>query len=323
MRKRKPRTYTCHTGLIDCVAPIIVNNVFFGSVLGGQVLIAGEQTRDSIDIERISKEFEIPLELLSEAREAIPMVSREYLQDCVDFYNFLANQIAQLGVHRLTQEKLLKESREKFELEQHAKKMELSTIRAQIHPHFLFNTLNTIARMALIEDAPNTEQLIYKLSDLLRYNLKNTEDLPEIAEEISNIKRYLYIQTLRYSDRIDYKIDMDESIMKYRIPSMILQPIIENSMIHGLEPKKDGGLMTITGKMLPDKDLLIKIHDNGIGIKPELLNMLNNFDQSHIGIGINNTNERIRHRFGKNYGINIESEFNKFTTVAIRIPIIK
>ncbi|AKL95135.1 two-component sensor kinase [Clostridium aceticum] len=326
VEKKTPRTYTCHTGLIDCVSPIIVDDHFLGSVLGGQVLIDGEQTRDTIDIKRISKEFEIPINALEKTLHFIPVVSRQYLQNYVDFYNFLANQIAQMGIHRLTQEKLLKESREKFQLEQQAKKMELKTIRAQIHPHFLFNTLNTIARMALIEDAPKTEELIYQLSNLLRYNLKNAEDLPRIKDEISNIKRYLAIQTFRYSDRISYEIDIDESIMEYRIPSMILQPIVENSMIHGLEPKKEGGKITITGKVLPNKDLLIKIDDNGKGIEAELLHMLNNLNdrsEHHTGIGIKNTNDRICHHFGKEYSIKLESQPNTFTTVSIHIPCIK
>ncbi|AOY77132.1 sensor histidine kinase [Clostridium formicaceticum] len=326
VEKKTPRTYTCHAGLIDCVSPIIVNGHFLGSVLGGQVLIDGEQTRDAIDIKGISKKFEIPIDLLEKSLEFIPVVSREYLQNYVDFYNFLANQIAQMGIHRLTQEKLLKESREKLQLEQQAKKMELKTIRAQIHPHFLFNTLNTIARMALIEDAPKTEELIYQLSNLLRYNLKNVEDLPRIRDEITNIKRYLSIQTFRYSDRISYEIDIDESIMEYRIPSMILQPIVENSMIHGLEPKKEGGKITITGKFLSDKDLLIKVSDDGRGIGPKLLHTLNSLSDmpnDHAGIGIKNTSDRIRHHFGKSYSIKIESELDSFTTVYIHIPRIR
>lgn len=318
------RIYRCHTGLMDCVAPIIVNGIFLGSVLGGQVLIEGEQTRDDIDIERLSRELDIPFEELEDKVKYIPVVSYQYLEDAVDCYMFLSNYIAQLGMNKLVQDQFIKESQEKFELERKTKKMELKVIQAQINPHFLFNTLNTIARMALIENAPQTEDLIYKLSDFLRYNLKNIEEFPKIKDEIENVKRYLSIQSLRYSDRITYEIHLDEKIMEYRIPSMTLQPIVENSMVHGLETKKEGGKVVISGQIIDGNKLEIKVSDNGNGIKPDVLNLINRqmngeTDQE-LGIGLLNTHNRIKHYFGKEYGLKIESELNKGTTVYIYLP---
>lgn len=326
MQAKKPRVYTCHTGLIDCAAPIIVNDVYLGSVLGGQVLLKGQQTRDSLDLKRISEEYEIPLEKLKEAAELIEIVESDHLQNYVEFYNFLANYIAQMGLHTLTQEKLLKESEEKIKLEQHAKKMQLKTIQAQINPHFLFNTLNTIARMALVEDAPTTEELIYNLSDLLRYNLRNSEEFPKLEAEIANIKRYLFIQTLRYSDRITYEINIEESLNECRIPTMILQPLVENSLVHGLETKKEGGKITIKGSSNSKKDMLIEISDNGKGIHSSILNLLNNvkdLSDSGLGIGLQNTDSRLKHYFGKDYGLKIESEPGVGTKVCVCIPKLK
>ncbi|MBV7273499.1 PocR ligand-binding domain-containing protein [Clostridium sp. PL3] len=326
MRDKKTRVYNCHTGLIDCAAPIILNDVYVGSVLGGQVLLKGQQTKDSIDLKRISEEYEIPLEKLEEAAKHIEIVESDYLQNCVEFYTFLANYIAEMGLHTLTQEKLLKESEEKVKLEQHAQKMQLKTIQAQINPHFLFNTLNTIARMALVEDAPQTEELIYNLSDLLRYNLKNSEEFPKLADEIANIKRYLSIQTLRYSDRISYEINIEKFLDEYRIPTMILQPLVENSLVHGLETKKEGGKITIKGSTISKKDILIEINDNGKGINSSILNLLNNVDDLSdigLGIGLQNTDSRLKHYFGKNYGLKIESKSNVGTKVYIRIPKLK
>ncbi|WP_411682888.1 PocR ligand-binding domain-containing protein [Clostridium thailandense] len=326
MRDKKTRVYNCHTGLIDCAAPIILNDVYVGSVLGGQVLLKGQQTKDSIDLKRISEEYEIPLEKLEEAAKHIEIVESDYLQNCVEFYTFLANYIAEMGLHTLTQEKLLKESEEKVKLEQHAQKMQLKTIQAQINPHFLFNTLNTIARMALVEDAPQTEELIYNLSDLLRYNLKNSEEFPKLADEIANIKRYLSIQTLRYSDRISYEINIEKFLDEYRIPTMILQPLVENSLVHGLETKKEGGKITIKGSTISKKDILIEISDNGKGINSSILNLLNNVEDLSdigLGIGLQNTDSRLKHYFGKNYGLKIESKSNVGTKVYIRIPKLK
>jgi len=324
VKYRKARIYDCHMGLKDCVSPIFVNDIFLGAVLGGQVLIEGEQTRDSIDLLTIANEFDIPEDDLQEVINQIPLVSQEFLENCFDFYNFLASYFAQMGMHRLTQEKYLRESRDKLRLEQKAKKMELKTIQAQINPHFLFNTLNSIARMALIEDAPQTEELIYNLSDLLRYSLKNIEDFPKIRDEMNNIERYLFIQTLRFSDRISYSISMDESLLDYRIPSMTLQPLVENCLVHGLETKKDGGKVEIYGTINDQHEVVLIIEDNGVGIATELLKRLNQLDSnSSTGIGILNTQERIRHFFGPKYGLRFASIPNVGTRVTVHIPCIK
>lgn len=324
--ERKPRIYDCHMGLKDCVAPIIINEQYFGSVLGGQVLIKGDKSKDTIDTKKIAEEFDLQVDELENVIEKIPIVSQEYLENCIDFYNFLANHFAQMGMHRFTQERLLHEIQAKHVLEQKAKSMELKTITAQINPHFLFNTLNSIARMALIEDAPETEELIYNLSDLLRYSLKNIEEFPVIREEINNVKRYLFIQTLRYSDRITYEIDIEENVLGYRIPSMVLQPIVENAIVHGLEAKKDGGTVIIHGRKVSENEIVIEVKDNGVGIQSDLLKTLNEMDENDIGkigIGLLNTNERIKHYYGMDYGLHIKSVPNVETIVSITLPCMK
>lgn len=187
MKHRKPQIYRCHLGLQDCVAPIIAEGYFLGAVLGGQVL-TDEADRAKIDAERISVEFGLPLQKVREAIGQIPLVSRQYLEDSVNFDTFVANYIAEISMKKMVQEQFLKESRENLLLERKAKTMELKQLQAQINPHFLFNTLNTIARMALIENAPETEELIYNLCDLLHYNLKNVEEFPKIARKSSRLK---------------------------------------------------------------------------------------------------------------------------------------
>jgi ligand-binding sensor protein/anti-sigma regulatory factor (Ser/Thr protein kinase) len=322
MEERQRRIYTCHAGLIDCAAPIIVNDTYLGSVLGGQVLIKGEATREKIDIERISRDFDISLKALKVAVEFIPMVTRDELNSFVECYSLLANYIDQIGSNRLVRERLLTENQEKLMLLEKSQQMKFKTAQAQIHPHFLFNTLNSIARMALFENAPKTEDLIYKLSDLLRYNLKNTNYFHNLREEICNIERYLFIQCFRFSDRMSYEIDMDDFILDCRIPTMVLQPIVENCMLHGLETKKEGGKVEITGH-LSGKDVEIKIIDNGNGIKPEVLQLIRQMGESpeqHSGIGLINTYERLRHHYGDRFSLTIESAEGVGTSVTVRIP---
>lgn len=325
MKTKNPRIYTCHTGLMDSTAPIIVNNYYLGGVLGGQVLIRGKQTRDSINLKKLSKEYEIPIEKLKKVTQSLQLVDIDYLHNCVEFYNFLASYIAEIGIHRITQEKLLRESEEKSKLESQAKKMQLRTIQAQINPHFLFNTLNTIARMALIESAPKTEELIYTLSDLLRYSLRNSEEFPKLSTEIDYTKKYLFIQNMRFSDRMTYSIEMDENILDCRIPAMTIQPIVENSLSHGLDSKTEGGKIIIKGSLTPEKDILIEVSDNGAGIDKNLLVLLNSSEimSEKLGIGIRNTNNRLKQYFGDKYGLKIKSKLNLGTKVEILIPRIK
>lgn len=321
----KPLIYKCHLGLQDCVAPIIINGNFLGSVLGGQVLLR-KNGHKSINAKLISEEFQLPYDEVVEAAESIPVVTRKYLEECIDFYTFMSNYIAEISMNKIVQEELLRESQVNLILEQKAKKLELKKIQAQINPHFLFNTLNTIARMALMEDAPRTEELIYNLCDLLRYNLKNVEEFPKIRSEIENIQKYLYIQTLRFSDRISYKLDVDPAILDFRIPSMVLQPIVENSIIHGLEQKKEGGVITISGKRLNKTDLILSVSDNGKGFNPDFIRLfdgVNDMPNKHSGIGLVNTHDRIRLFFGSNYGIHIESQPDSLSMVHIMLPCLK
>lgn len=322
MKDKNPKVYTCHTGLMDSAAPIIVDDYYLGAVLGGQVLVKNYQSKNSMNLKKISKDYKIPIKELEEATDSIQLVESDYLHDCVEFYNFLANYISEIGLRKLTQKKLLKESEEKIKLEQQAKKMKLKTIQAQTNPHFLFNTLNTIARIALIENAPKTEDLIYTLSDILRYSLRNSEEFPKLKTEMEYIEKYLYIQALRYSDRIKYNIEIDEKILDCRIPSMTIQPIVENALIHGLAEKIEGGEVFIRGSLAPSKDIVIEISDNGKGISPSLLNLLNNSNNipEQFGIGIKNTNNRLCHYFGNNYGIKIKSTPNSGTKVDIHLP---
>ncbi|WP_410514579.1 PocR ligand-binding domain-containing protein [Paenibacillus sp. BR2-3] len=325
MKERKPQLYRCHLGLQDCAAPIFAEGYFLGAVLGGQVLI-DEQDREKMDAQCISENFDLPLDKVLQAIEQIPVVSLQYLEDCISFYTFIANYIAEISMKKIVQEKFLKESRENLNLERKAKAMEFKQLQAQINPHFLFNTLNTVARMALLEDAPETEELIYTLSDLLRYNLKNIEEFPRIRSEMDAIRRYLYIQTLRYNDRIRYEIDVDPDILDYRIPSMVLQPLVENSFVHGLEGKREGGTVRITGRKTANQKIIITVEDDGKGFDPDILRSFahsENTVETHTGIGLFNTHERLRSLFGKAYGLKIKSQANISTKIHLTIPCLR
>lgn len=323
-RQNKSISYDCSFGLKDCCVPIIVEGKLLGAVLGGQVLVCKEtdtDPRQSIDVDRISSELNINKESLQETVNNIAVVEEQYLQDCIDFYEVIANYLIEMGMKSIAQQKLLKESNEKLEFEKRLKNAELKTIEAQINPHFLFNTLNSIARIALTENAEMTEEMIYNLSDLLRYNLRQTEEFPTLESELANIQRYLYIQKTRYQERLDYEIITDDSINRYCIPNMILQPIVENAIIHGIEPLLKGGKVIISVKKVNDT-IILDVSDTGIGIPNFIKKSILKFstEKKHPGLGVNNSHLRIKDHFGNPYGLTFENFAKYSTTVRITFP---
>lgn len=322
---KKPVIYTCHAGLTDLCAPIIVNDIQFGSMLFGQVAIKDDNTKKFIDLERLSNELNLPIDELKAALLHVKSLKYNKIMASADFLSLCTNLIAKMGVANVTHSKLLEETKEKMKFQQLAKDTQIKSIQSQLDPHFLFNTLNTIAGMALMENCDQTADLIYSLSDILRYSIKNSKNMVEISTELDNIKKYLFIQTIRYSDKLSYDIKIPSEIFKYKIPAMTLQPIIENAIIHGLEPKKDSGKIEIYGKILFDKFIEIKIIDNGIGMSNEKLDMLNNkLNSTSIngGIGIKLVHDRLIYYFGHESGVKIESIFGIGTTIYVKFPLI-
>lgn len=326
MMSDKPSIYYCHAGLTDIAAPIIVNGQYLGCVLCGQVMVNEFDYKERIQLDKLSKEFSVSEIQLNNYLKTIHTIEYQKLKDAADFLYLFANFIAKAGFANLVQQDLINEMKEKIKLEKLLKNMELKALESQINPHFLFNTLNTIARMALIENAPQTEELIYNLSDILRYSLKNIDQLVDIATEINNIKKYLYIQNIRYGDRISYSIEINEEILNTQIPVMTLQPLVENSIIHGLEGKVENGFIKINGYR-DNNFAIIEIIDNGSGIPQNILSNLlqknKKNDSSSTGLGIQNVDSRIKHFFTNDCGLKVESIIGKGTKVQIKIPFIR
>lgn len=188
-----------------------------------------------------------------------------------------------------------------------------------VNPHFLFNTLNCIARIAYFEESSKTEELIYCLSDLLRYNLKQDNQIHTLDAEINNIEKYLFIQKNRYNDRLDYDIDIHPSLLNFKIPNMVIQPLVENSLIHGIASKRDGGKVNIYANK-SNNELVIYISDNGNGFPKDILLKLQD-PKNDSGLGFRNTDNRLKKYYGNNYGLEIIKSDYSGSTVTITIPI--
>ncbi|EMS70251.1 sensor histidine kinase [Ruminiclostridium cellobioparum] len=203
---------------------------------------------------------------------------------------------------------------------------EFKALQAQINPHFIANTLNNVAWMAKMQKADNIESVVTSMIKLLNSSMGRGPDIITIEEEIENIKSYINIQEYKYIKKIGVNIDFDAEILKYKILKFILQPIVENSMIHGLGPKQGQGFITIKG-YADDGDISIIVEDNGVGMTQNEMDLLlkgeeNGSRERFSSIGLRNVNERIRLAYGEKYGLHIKSQKDVFTSVEIRIPII-
>lgn len=212
---------------------------------------------------------------------------------------------------------------------------ELELLQAQINPHFLYNTLDTIIWLAEAGDQSKVVSMVGSLSDFFRASLGQGRDIVTIGDEIRHVSSYLEIQQVRYQDILTYSINVPEEIYISSIPKITLQPLVENALYHGIKNKRGGGCITITGKV-ESKCIYLYIEDNGIGMTEERLEQINrkinagekteneadaggNREEAEI-FGLYNVNERIRLKFGSRYGIHIDSEFNKGTVVTVLLP---
>ena len=208
---------------------------------------------------------------------------------------------------------------------EHQKRIaEIKTLQAQINPHFLSNTLNTVKWLAKAQKADNIENLVSSLIQLLHVSMGKGGDFITVREEIEYLKSYINIQEYRYYDKFNVLFEIDEEVLDYKILKFILQPVIENSIIHGIDTMVEKGLIVVKAYIY-NSNLVIIVTDNGIGISKEKIESIlkNTSKSSFSSIGIYNVNERIKLNFGEQYGLNIQSVEGLYTTVEITLPIIK
>lgn len=206
------------------------------------------------------------------------------------------------------------------------KQSQLKVLQSQINPHFLFNTLNCINQAAIKENAMQTESLITSVSGILRYSLRMMDRNASMEEEITVVKQYMFIQQLRFEDRIKFNLNVKGDLSKVIVPGMTLQPFVENAFIHGIEPKEEGGIINID--ILEQGDVCtVLIEDTGCGIDEETLNKIISEDiglehTGHTtGMGIRSVVQRLELIYGQKNIFSIESKKDFGTKVYLKIPI--
>jgi len=316
----KEDRFICRYGLANILLPVNVNNQIIGYVVGAQVYSTDSEYRKYlIDIMAIAKDKKLELEFIAKSISVIKTIEENKIEIHEQLCGYIAKNICYDIYESInnTDKAIARLSIEKEMLEKKIIDLEVKNMSLVINPHFLFNTLNTIARIAYFEKSHTTEELIYRLSDLLRYNLKQDDELHTIGAEIDNIEKYLYIQKVRFKNRLDYDIDIADHIKPHRIPNMIIQPIVENALVHGIAPKRDGGKIKICAEKYKN-DITIFVIDNGNGFPKEVLQSLHQ-SKSKLGIGFLNTDKRLKRYFGDPYGLKIVKSDYSGSTVTISI----
>ncbi len=216
---------------------------------------------------------------------------------------------------------LHREESEKAKVEVLLNQAKLKGLQAQINPHFLFNTLNVIAKTAILEDADDTCILIESVSDMLRYNLKNIDTVITINEELINLQNYILIQKARFGERVKFEIDIENEVLNFKIPFLTLQPIVENAFMHGVEDLEEGGIIKVYSLNVEHKKYLI-VEDNGNGMDEDTINSLltdNTMTSHSTGIGISNVKRRLELFYNSTDTIFIESQVGVGTKVLIKL----
>jgi two-component system sensor histidine kinase YesM len=295
--------------------------------LWGLLFLIASMTISMILSQRISKP-------IKELRRSMRAVEQGNFDILVDIHS--SNEIGELGkdfnimvgeirglLRRVTQE------------QEQKRKSELKALQMQINPHFLYNTLDSVIWMAEGGKQQEVIAMTSALARLFRLSISKGREIIDVASEIEHIKNYLTIQKIRYKDRLDYRIEVDEDIKQYRIVKIILQPLVENAIYHGIKNNSTTGTVVISGYRT-EKGMDLVVRDDGAGMDRESLERLRrklhapaltgeepgSGARPGSGVGVRNVDERIKLYFGPDYGLEFESREDEGTTVYIHLPAI-
>ena len=270
----------------------------------------------------LNRTINVPVKMLQ--KRMLRIADGDFSKDASTEWNHELGDIGK-NINELS-ENVLALMNQRIEDERRKKDYEYKMLQSQINPHFLYNTLNSIKWMAAAQNASGIAEMTTALSRLLKNISKGTDTVVPLEQELSLIKDYFTIQQYRYGGTITLHIDMeDEAFLNCRIIKFTLQPIVENAIFHGIEPKGSAGTITIHIYRTDQNNIRIDVTDDGIGMPPDVAcNLLTGDAPSKSSffkeIGISNVHKRLQYEFGEEYGLSIQSEPQKYTTVSILLP---
>ncbi|GKX28576.1 histidine kinase [Vallitalea longa] len=274
----------------------------------------------------IAKRITIPILNVSRAMKKFenlqwPVViepkSHDELRTLVSGFNKMV-----VNTKNLTYE-IEKETEERRKVELDSLKFQLELLQSQINPHFIHNTLNSMQYLALKDGAHDVREMIQSLNLLLRASMSVGIEIVPLQQELKYLGGYINIQKNRFEDRFDFREDIDGDIENVKVPKLILQPLVENALYHGILPKEEKGSITVY--ITVDESVVFKIIDNGVGMDDDELKNIYNVNKTKKGgynhIGLNNVNERLKLYYGNDCTLNISSDLGVGTCVIFEIPL--
>lgn len=267
----------------------------------------------------LSNEITKPIKMLGKSMKVVETGNFNQVTFEVEYQNEIGHLTKSFQIMVTKIQNLIKQNMEEQETK---RKSELRALQAQINPHFLYNTLDSIIWMA--ESGKNREvvQMTSSLSKLLRKSISNEKEIVTIESEIGYTKEYLTIQKMRYQDKLEYDISVAPEILQKTIVKLVLQPLVENAIYHGIKYEDRKGMLRITGEIAGDA-ICIQVIDNGRGMEKETLQHI--LDPKEDGekraVGVANVHNRIQMHYGKEYGLAYKSQIGVGTTVTVTLPI--
>ena len=321
LKEKKPSIYICHAGLVNIEIPLIYNGRCVGAITAGQVLCQEENAYPHDQIASQINWLSDPE--LAAYYDEIEVMSRQKIEATTAALSNLTNYVIQKLAYSQVQEQLAKKSEELLIAENQLKQAKLDALQKQVTPHFIFNVLNSVSRLLSMQEYDTAKHMLHAFTQMMRYTLSNMQRSVLLEEELKYITHYLSIQKTRFGDCIDYQIHCDPSMKTMRIPFFSLQPLVENSIEHGLLAKENGGKLTIDCRRRNNCDTIV-ISDNGTGILPSRLEELRSSifspgESSGKHVGLQNCCKRFQLLFDQRFSFSIASEENAGTTITITI----
>lgn len=328
LKSKEPSIYICHAGLVNIEIPLIYKNYYVGAITAGQVLCTEKDYYPKDEISSSINWLDDPK--LAKYYKEISYRSREQIEYTTTALMNLSNYIIQkVAYNQMLQdytdnyEKLLLSEKAQLELAHQLKLAQLDALQKQVTPHFMFNVLSSVSRLMDLEEYGTAAKMVNSFAQMMRYSLSNIQTGVSLEQELNYIKNYLSIQKLRFGNLIQYNIVCDESAKSLHVPFFCLQPLVENSIEHGILEKIHGGTISLYISY-HSKCLYIDIIDNGIGIPQHTLDSISlllteELPSNTEHVGIYNCYNRLKLFFEDKVTFQIKSKEQKGTHIKIII----
>lgn len=332
MQTGKPVVYRCYCGFVECAVPIMVDGHYLGAMISGQVRVEDCDKKQIPHILENNKVWKDSAELTDLFNKTKKMGYERFVATANTLFD-VATHLVEQAHSRIVQEELHKkelelqtELQKSMEMERALREAEFKALSYQVRPHFLFNVLNTIGRLAYLEEAQRTEGMLHNFSDMMRYLLrKSSRGVITIGNEINYVKNYMSIQKVRMGDRFEYSCDVPEKYSNIPCPFLTLQPLVENFFNYVVEPRDIISHISISA-FDDGKDVFIELNDNGDGISEDKINEIISGERNskNGSIGIYNIINRSQMLYGEEYKVEITSPNKPMqgTKITLRFPMI-